>query len=74
MTKEEAIIGMYGALESAKEWGDTDGIAMFEMAIKALKADVTPIVRCKDCKHRGTDKCPSRLDDADFFCCQGEMQ
>ena len=36
--------------------------------------DVVEVVRCKDCIHMGTDKCPSQLNDADFYCCQGERR
>lgn len=39
-----------------------------------LTADVVEVVRCKECIHMGTDKCPSRLNDADFYCCQGERR
>ena len=37
-------------------------------------ADVVEVVRCKECIHMGTDKCPSQLNDADFYCCQGERR
>ena len=37
-------------------------------------ADVVEVVRCKECIHMGTDICPSRLNDADFYCCQGERK
>ena len=37
-------------------------------------ADVVEVVRCKECIYRGTDKCPSRLNDADFYCCQGKKR
>ena len=36
--------------------------------------DVVEVVRCKDCIHRNTHKCPSRLNDAEFYCCQGERR
>lgn len=47
--------------------------------------DAEPVVRCKDCKHRGTDDCPMHCkgvpDDEDFlkkvdndFCSYGERK
>ena len=50
--------------------------AMMQGAINEVSsaptADVVEVVRCKDCIYMGTDKCPSQLNDADFYCCQGE--
>lgn len=37
-------------------------------------ADVVEVVRCKECIYMGADKCPSQLNDADFYCCQGERR
>lgn len=37
-------------------------------------ADVVEVVRCKNCVYINTYKCPSRLNDADFYCCQGERR
>ena len=39
---------------------------------EAKPADVVEVVRCEDCKHNDTTKCPSRLHDNGFFCAQGE--
>ena len=52
MTREEAI-------EAIKcNWPDSRYTILREaldMAIKAL--DAVPVVRCRECKHRGTDDC-----------------
>ena len=38
--------------------------------IEALPvADVAPVVRCKDCKHRFKDSWCEYVDDDDNFCC-----
>ena len=41
---------------------------------QAEPADVVEVVRCEDCKHNDTAKCPSRLHDNGFFCAQGERR
>ena len=35
--------------------------AVAEGIKEAPALDVAPVVRCKDCKHRRTDRCPMRL-------------
>ena len=38
-----------------------DGQKFLRWLRKAPALDVAPVVRCKDCKHRRTDRCPMRL-------------
>lgn len=64
------------------DWGDrpkhiTDPMVMsarhkriadaLDMAISALKSEVTPVVHCKDCKHRGTDDCPMYFEEDNTY-------
>ena len=44
--------------------------------IEALPvADVAPVVRCKDCKHRYSDSWCEYVDDDDnFYCARGERK
>ena len=50
-----------------------------ERAIKVLEslpaADVEPVVRCRDCKHRYSDSWCEYVDDDDnFYCARGERK
>lgn len=36
--------------------------------------DAVPVVRCKDCKHRGGYNCPIDRTDGDGFCHRGEKK
>ena len=43
--------------------------------IEALPvADVAPVVRCKDCKHRFKDSWCEYADDDNFYCARGERK
>ena len=51
----------------------------WDSAINALRnapsADVAPVVRCKDCKHRYSDSWCEYVDDDDnFYCARGERK
>lgn len=37
-------------------------------------ADVAPVVRCKDCKHRYNDSWCEYVDDDNFYCANGERK
>ena len=60
MTKEEAIQELQNCKELIQQAGqdylDERDIPLLDMAIKSLSED--EVVRCKDCIHRQTDKCP----------------
>ena len=57
MTREEAIKVL--RTESVELGGNAVSVCRFleamDMAVKAL--DAVPVVRCQECKHRGTDDC-----------------
>lgn len=63
----DALIQL-GLQDGAYEYVSVQEIADFPTA------DVVEVVRCKECIHMGADKCPSQLNDADFYCCQGERR
>lgn len=60
--------------EACAGLGSNGGLMLKIKFDEEPKADVVEVVRCKECIHMGTDKCPSRLNDADFYCCQGERR
>lgn len=41
---------------------------------KIPAADVAPVVRCKDCMHKGTDSWCDYVEDDNFFCARGERK
>lgn len=57
MTTELVIEGLRGMLESAKEWGDTDGIDMIQTAISII-----------DCR-RWTPCSKEELPEYEVLCC-----
>lgn len=65
-------------LKCAGQAYDEYGVGLYVVGtgdiLRMPTADVVEVVRCKECIHMGTDKCPSQLNDADFYCCQGERR
>ena len=51
--------------------GTGDAIDIIE---DAPAADVAPVVRCKDCKHRYSDSWCEYVDDDNFYCAYGERK
>lgn len=39
-------------------FADFSEIRDYEYASQDYEVDAVPVIRCKDCKHRGTDDCP----------------
>ena len=60
----------------AAKWGDgSDGAMAMEIVASAPAADVAPVTRCKDCKHRYSDSWCEYVDDDDnFYCARGERK
>ena len=60
----------------ATKWMDGhDGAMAMAIAASATAADVAPVVRCKDCKHRYKDSWCEYVDDDDnFYCARGERK
>ena len=41
---------------------------------KQPSVDAVPVVRCKDCIHKGTDSWCDYVDDDNFYCARGERK
>lgn len=52
-TAADLLDNLIGMVEDTQE---NDYDAALKMGIEALKADVQPVVRCKDCRYRYLDK------------------
>lgn len=87
MTREEAIKTIEVAIAEVEWEHPMDYAAALEMAIKALREP--EVVRCRECKHKNTKKCPmvivnfnSDMEEMlvqnhvsdDFFCSYGEQK
>lgn len=68
-------------ISNAKRYMDAFNIISY--VINAPTVDAVPVIRCRDCKHRGTDECPMHIngqsaDEAflrtvdDDYCSHGE--
>ena len=73
------------ALKVVEKYGTTSGFALGRHTGLAIciaseiaeipAADVAPVVRCKDCKHRYSDSWCEYVDDDDnFYCARGERK
>lgn len=55
-------------------------IKALHKAINGFTANATSVVRCRDCKHHGSEDCPLFTDavefvtDDDWFCADGEKE
>jgi len=79
-TAADLLDNLVGMVEDTQE---NDYDAALKMGIEALKADVQPVVRCKDCKHwndapaaDGLNSCEmdALIRHESFFCANGERK
>ena len=72
------------AVKVAEKYGTMNGFALGRRTGLAIciaseiaeipAADVAPVVRCKDCKHRFSDSWCEYVDDDNFYCARGERK
>ena len=71
--EKEAAIAWFMPYVHAEESIDADVVISDLKGMKA--ADVEPVVRCRDCKHRYSDSWCAYVDDDDnFYCARGERK
>ena len=71
--RREDVIEWFMPYAHAGESIDADVVISDIKGMKA--ADVAPVVRCKDCKHRFKDSwCEYADDDDNFYCARGERK
>ena len=66
-------------VEWFRPYGHEDDGIPYDVLVADIRdmpaADVAPVVRCKDCKHRYSDSWCEYVDDYDnFYCARGERK
>ena len=66
-------------VEWFRPYGHEDDGIPYDVLVADIRdmpaADVAPVVRCKDCKHRYSDSWCEYVDDDDnFYCARGERK
>ena len=74
-TDRDALLDDISAAVKHRGMGEIIGQTLIRYVKRQPSADVAPVTRCKDCKHRYSDSWYEYVDDDDnFYCARGERK